>query len=351
MLFVALAIPKVLSLQKPSGRDPARPGEAALPVRGVVVAPQRLEETVRAVGNLSANEEVEIKSERSGKIKKIYFQEGSAVKAGELLVKIDDAELAAQLEQAVEKRKLAEQVEVRQRQLLDKGGVSREDYDRVSTELNTLKADEELIRVQIEKTEIKAPFDGSIGLRYASEGSYVTPTDRLATLQDLQSIKIDFSVPEKYARKVKAGDKISFSVPGSERKFSGRVYAVEPKVDPVTRTLPVRAISSNPGRALMPGGLANVELGLQQERAFLVPADALIPDLKGQKVFLCQNGKAVSRFVEVGLRTPDQVEIVAGLGAGDTLITSGILQLRPGLAVKLSVVPGLPSRTNRVEED
>jgi len=288
------------------------------------------------VGTLSANEEVEIRSERSGKIQKIYFREGSAVKAGEILVKIDDSELAAQLARAEQRRKLAEQLEERQRALLEKGGVSREEYDRILSELNTLKAEERLIRVQIEKTEIKAPFDGTVGLRYASEGSFVTASDRLATLQDLGSLKIDFSIPEKYARQVGRGEKVVFTVPGSERKFTGTVYAVEPKVDPVTRTLPVRAVSSNTGRALVPGGFASVELVLRQEKALLIPAGAVIPDIKGHKVFLYQGGKAVSRDVELGLRTSEKVEISSGLSPGDTVITTGLLQLRPGASVRLN---------------
>ncbi|HLG94370.1 MAG TPA: efflux RND transporter periplasmic adaptor subunit [candidate division Zixibacteria bacterium] len=337
LLLLALAIPKVLSLQKSPGRTSGGGGGGGeLFVQTLVVSPQRLEETVRAIGTLSANEEVEIRSERSGKIRKIYFREGSAVKAGDILVKIDDSELAAQLARAEQKRKLAEQLEERQKALLEKGGVSREEYDRILTELNTLKAEEQLIRVQVEKTEIKAPFDGTIGLRYGSEGSFVTSSDRLATLQDLGSLKIDFSIPEKYARQVKPGDKVVFTVTGTERKFGGSVFAVEPKVDPATRTLPVRAVASNLNRALVPGGFANVELVLRQEKALLLPAGAVIPDIKGHKVFLYQGGKAVSRDVEVGMRTSDQVEIASGLSLGDTVITTGLLQLRPGAAVRLS---------------
>lgn len=335
MLLLALAIPKVLSLQKSPSRSSGAGGGAELSVRTVIVLPQRLEETVRAVGTLSANEEVEIRSERSGKIQKIHFREGGAVQAGDVLVKIDDSELSAQLSRAEQRRKLAEQLEGRQKTLLEKGGVSREEYDRILTELNTLKAEEQLIRVQVEKTEIKAPFDGTIGLRYASEGSFVTSSDRLATLQDLGFLKVDFSIPEKYARQVKPGDKVVFTVTGTERKFSGTVFAVEPKVDPATRTLPVRAVASNLNRALVPGGFAGVELVLRQEKALLLPAGAVIPDIKGHKVFLYQGGKAVSRDVAVGLRTSEKVEISSGLSPGDTVITTGLLQLRPGSSVRL----------------
>lgn len=337
LLLLALAIPKVLSLQKSPGRNTGGGGGGGeLTVSSVVVLPRPLEETVRAIGTLSANEEVELRSERSGKIQKIYFREGGAVKAGDVLVKIDDSELSAQLARAEQRRKLAEQLEERQKVLLEKGGVSREEYDRILTELNTLRAEEQLIRVQVEKTEIQAPFDGIIGLRYASEGSYVTSADRLATLQDLGSLKIDFSIPEKYARQVKPGDKIVFTTAGAERKFSGTVFAVEPKVDPATRTLPVRARASNVNRALVPGGFANVELVLRQEQALMVPAGAVIPDIRGHKVFLYKGGKAEAREVQVGLRTADEVEIAAGISPGDTVLTSGLLQLRPGAAVRLS---------------
>ena len=339
VVFAALALPKLGSLggnsdsNKNNGTAGA-PRDQSMPVRMQVIESEKLGDKVMTVGTILSNEEVEIRSEISGKVEKIYFKEGARARKGEVLLKINDAEPQAQLTRGQYRQALAEQDAERQRQLFEKKLTSQEEYDVAANQLNIVKAELQIIQAQIAKTEIRAPFDGVIGLRYVSEGSYISPTTRITTLQDYNSVKVDFTIPEKYAAAIEKGDKISFSVEGSPRKFAGTIYAMEAKIDPTTRTLQLRALSPNPENALIPGAFANVEVVFKEEETLTIPSFALIPDLKGHRVFLHKNGKAESQSVEIGSRSDEFVEITQGVQAGDTMITSGILQLRPGMAVR-----------------
>ncbi|MBP1654231.1 MAG: hypothetical protein H6Q28_787, partial [Bacteroidetes bacterium] len=183
------------------------------------------------------------------------------------------------------------------------------------------------------------PFDGIIGLRYVSEGSYVSPQTRIASLQRTSSLKIDFSVPERYAGIVKPGQTIYFHVAGSDERATGAIYAVEPKIDPSTRTVMIRARAANPEGKLAPGAFAEVELVLREiPDAVMIPSQALVPDIEGHKVYVVEGGVARVRRVEIGLRTERDVQIVNGLRAADTVITTGILQLVPGAPVRITEV-------------
>jgi len=200
-----------------------------------------------------------------------------------------------------------------------------------------VKADIELIKAQIDKTEIRAPFDGRIGLKNVSEGSFVNTTTVIATLQNINPLKIDFSIPEKYSGKVKQGDPVKFKIVGTDDTYTGKVYAIEPKIDPLNRTLKIRAIYSNRTEKILPGSFADVELILQEiDDALMIPTHSVVPELKGQKVFLYKDGSAVPHNIQIGIRTDTRVQVVGGLNENDTLITSGILQLRPDMQVTIS---------------
>ena len=339
IVLAALALPKVGFLRGDSNSNKNNAAAGAsrdqrMSVRMQVIQAEKLGDKVLTVGSILSNEEIEVRSEISGKVEKIYFKEGARIKKGDALLKINDAEPQAQFARARYRQALAEQEAERKRQLFEKKLTSQEDYDVAVNELNIVKADIQIIQAQIAKTEIRAPFAGTIGLRYVSEGSYISPATRITTLQDYNSVKVDFTVPEKYASLIRKGDRISFTVEGVARKFAGTVYAVEAKIDPTTRTLHLRALSPNPNGVLIPGAFANVEIVLQEKETLTVPSYALIPELKGQRVFLYKNGKAESQSVEIGSRSDEFVEVTHGVQAGDTLITSGILQLRPGMAVQ-----------------
>jgi membrane fusion protein (multidrug efflux system) len=313
------------------------PSDNRLAVKAQIIMPETLTNRIVTTGTVIASEEVELHSEISARLIKIYFKEGSRVAKGDLLLKLNDADLQAQLLKAEAQKKLAESNETRQRPQYEKQLLSQQDYDATLRDVASAKADVGLLRAQIDKTEIRAPFDGVIGLKYVSEGSYITPTTKIATIQSIATVKIDFSIPEKYAGQVEKDSPIAFRIQGIEKPFEARVFAVEPKIDLTTRTLQLRALCTNTEGKIYPGSFANVEFALKQiDRAIMIPTESLVPELKGQKVFLYKNGQAQSRPVKTGIRTDTEIQITDGLQTNDTLIVSGIIQLRQGMAIKIT---------------
>jgi membrane fusion protein, multidrug efflux system len=316
-------------------------GGGVASVRAVVVGARSMSDRITTVGTILANEDVDVRSEISGRIEAITFSEGSRVAKGQVLVKLADGELRAQLARAESRLAIAQAEAERQRQVFEQNLSSQREYDAAVNELNVAKAEAALVHAQLDKTEIRAPFEGKVGLRFVSAGSYVSPATPITSIQDDTPVKLDFSVPERYASRVKPGDKIHFSVQGTSRPFEGTIYAVEPSIDTATRTMRVRATSPNADGALVPGAFADVEIVMQERATVTIPAYALIPELKGHRVYVYAGGKAESRSVEIGTRTDENVEIVRGLSAGDTLITSAILQLRPGAPVTVAGIDSM----------
>ncbi len=312
-------------------------GQAILPVSATVVKPRSLDDKLVVTGTLMANEAVEITSEVTGIVEKIYFKEGSKIRRGDLLLTLNVADQEAQLEKLKFSKKLIETSEYRQRQLLEKEAISQEEYDIALTEVNTINADIKVLEAQIAKSKIRAPFDGVIGLRYISDGAFINSSTRIASLININPMKIEFSIPGKYGVVVGDGDKIFFTTDASTKVYEGRVYAVEPQIDQATRTLRIRAISDNREGDLFPGLFAKVEVVLNhKENALMVPSIAVVNDLSGHKVFLEKGGKVVEQKVEVGIRTATEIEIVDGINVNDTVITSGLLQIRPGSSVEVT---------------
>ncbi|MCX6169660.1 MAG: efflux RND transporter periplasmic adaptor subunit [Ignavibacteriales bacterium] len=312
-----------------------RGGGAMIAVTVQIAKPSSFENTLQISGSVISNEEVDLRMETSGKITAINFKEGGKVNKGDLLVKVNDADLQAQLQKAEIRKKLAEEKEYRQRTLLEKKGISQETYDTVLNDLNSAKADIENLKALIAKTEIRAPFNGTIGLRYVSEGSYVSSATRIATLQNINPVKINFSVPQRYATAISIGNFISVKS-SAGKMYQAKIYAIEPKIDPATRALQVRAICSNDRGELIPGSYLGITLALNDvKNAITIPTQALALDIGGESVFLYKNGTAVPQRVVSGLRTEDDVQIVSGLALGDTIITTGVMQLRPKAKVRI----------------
>ena len=332
--IAALAWPKIKELNTSTAGPTAAPAQRALAVQAAIAEETTLLDRITATGTLRANEEVELRSEAAGKITHIYFQEGQRLKKGKLLVKINDSELQAQLRKAEFRLALAQNREQREKKILDNGGISLEDYEATLNEVNVLRADVELIQAQIEKTKVRAPFDGTIGLRQVSEGSYISSSTVIATIQDVDRIKVDFSIPERYAQRVSIGNEIVFSVEGLNEQQRGIIYAIEPQIDTDTRTLLLRAQAPNPNQNLLPGAFANIELIFKEiPNAITVPSIAVIPELGGKKVYVLQDGKAVSRTIETGIRTAERVHVIEGLSPKDTVIVTGIQLIRPMMPV------------------
>ena len=340
VVFGALAYPKLEPMfSKSENEGQSGGGPSILSVSGATVRPQAVDNKIFTTGNILANEEVELRSEISGKITEIYLDEGQLVKKGQLLLKINDSELQAQKTRARYRLDLAEERETRQRKLLEKGGISQEDYDATLNEVNVLRSELKLIEAQIAKTELRAPFNGKIGLKYVSEGSYISPSTRIASLQNINPVKIDFSIPERYVNLVETGDRITFTVQGTDKSFEGEIYAIEPKIESQTRTLQLRARSGNEEGLLVPGAFADVELILETiENALMVPSISLVPELGGHKVFVYKDGTVEQQSVTTGIRTEKLVQVTEGLEPGDTVLTTGLLQVRPGMQVNLKEV-------------
>ncbi|MBP9511296.1 MAG: efflux RND transporter periplasmic adaptor subunit [Bacteroidales bacterium] len=314
-------------------------GNQPLFASGYVIIPVQMNEMIRSTGTLLPDEEVELTFETQGKVVGIYFDEGRRVKKGELLAKLNDAPLQAQLLKLQAQHKLTEEKVFRQKQLLDRDAISRESYDQVATELQTIEADIKLLEARISETELRAPFDGIIGLRLISEGAYATTQTPLARLVKISPLKLEFSIPERYAGDVSPGFPVKFSIDGISKEFQADVYAIDPKIEINTRTIVVRAYYPNKNEELKPGRFTSVSLLLSQiDNAVAVPSEALIPEMNGVKVFVFRNGKAEQVRVTTGLRTESQIEIKSGLKFGDTLLTTAILQLRQGIPVKLDTL-------------
>ncbi|MFO7938191.1 MAG: efflux RND transporter periplasmic adaptor subunit [Bacteroidales bacterium] len=316
-----------------------RGGGEPLFASGYLIQPTDMSELILTTGSLVPDEEVDLSFETSGKVVGIYFTEGRGVKEGDLLAKINDRPLQAQLLKLEAQKKLIKEREFRQRQLLDRDAISRESYDQVATDLQSVEADIKLIKARIAETELRAPFDGVVGLRMISEGAIATTQTKIVRLVKNSPLKVDFSIPERYSGQVEPGFPITFTIDGIPKTFTAKVYAVAPKVDINTRTIEVRARYNNISGELKAGRFASVKAQLSQmENTIKVPTQAIIPEMAGEKVFVYKNGKAKEVQVELGLRTAAYVQIRSGLQFGDTLLTTAILQLRQNLPVQLDTL-------------
>ncbi|MCH6199675.1 efflux RND transporter periplasmic adaptor subunit [Aquiflexum sp. LQ15W] len=306
-----------------------------IPVNVVEIRPERLENNLSVTGTIIPNESVNLRSEISGLVKKISFNEGQFVKKGTPLLYLNDDELTAQFQRLDFTRKLFQSQENRQKQLLAKEAISQEEYDIVLNQFNTNLSDIKLVEAQLTKTVIRAPFDGVLGLRMISEGSVIGPADVIANIVNIDPIKIEFSIPERYANQVNVGSKIIFSNESEGIDVEGTVFAFEPTIDTGTRTLKIRAQSPNKERKFLPGMFVRIKyiLGVE-ENALMVPAESVIPELAGYKVFIVnQESKIEERKVSIGTRTESFVQIVDGLKEGDLVLSTGVLQVRTGMPV------------------
>ncbi len=311
------------------------PGAAAR-VTGQILTPRQFEDNLALSGSLEANEQIDIRSEVSGVVESINFQEGSKVAKGQILLQVNDVELRAQLSKAGTARQLAAENERRAKLLLEKQAISQEEYEISSADFKSANAESELISAQLSKTTIRAPFSGTIGLRSISTGTYVTPTTTIAQLVNTSQLKLTVSIPEKYASRMKVNNSLTFTTSDSKDEYTAKIYAIEPAVEVASRTLRMRAITENPEGKLYPGTFANVNLPLEMiTDALLVPTEALIPIQNGKKIFVSKNGLAREVVVETGARNDSTVRIISGLHAGDTILTSGVMTLRNGTPLRI----------------
>ena len=339
ILFGAFITYRIVSNKNKNGDSKGKDGKnKVMTLSGIVVQTQTFDNNLSLSGSIEANEQVEIRSEVSGIVESINFREGSTVTKGQLLFKVNDIELRAQLAQAKTKQGLASENERRAKLLLQKEAISKEEYDVAKADFKLAQAQIQLIQAQIAKTSVRAPFSGKIGLRSISPGTYITPSLLVAKLVNINQLKISFSIPEKYANEVRSNSNLSFTVAGSTEKYTAKIYAIEPEVEISTRTLQVRAITENRDGKLVPGTFANVELQLDIIKdAVVIPSEAIVPVQNGKKVFIMKDGKAKETMIETTTRTDASVLVLSGIKAGDTLITGGVMSLKEDDAVKVKI--------------
>jgi len=312
-------------------------GKSILTVEGQVVKLSNLDLAYSYTGTLLANEEIDIRPEISAKVTGIRFKEGSKVRKGELLVKMFDSDLQANLQSNILQIGLAQKELDRKKELYQFKGISKEELDISENNFNTLKAAQDLIKAQISKTELHAPFTGVVGLRMVSEGAFVSNSTVITSLQQIDPIKVEFSLPEKFVSNLNIGKEILFTVDGSDEHFAGKIYALESKIEPLTRSIRVRALCPNKERKLYPGSFAKIELKLfPNKESIMIPARSTVPLMEGEQVFILRNGKAKAITIKTGYRNEKEVEVTEGLAPNDTLVTSGLLQIKDGMAIRIS---------------
>jgi membrane fusion protein (multidrug efflux system) len=294
--------------------------------------------SLEASGTVLAGEFVELKPEISGRIVMLNIQEGRQVTEGTLLVKLFDDDLQAQLKKSQSQLRIAEATEKRLKALLAVNGLNQQEYDQALMQVNNVQADIDFVNAQIRKTEIRAPFSGSIGLRSVSKGAYVSPQDILATLQQTGILKIDFVLPENYSSDIRTNSEVNV-VADNGKEFKAKILAVEPQVNTATRNIRVRAVISGEGTGLNPGAFVRVVMdnGVGK-KAILVPSNCIIPETRNKKMAVVKSGKVKFVVVETGYRSEDKVEIISGLEQGDTFAINGILFLKPDAEVNIRQV-------------
>jgi len=334
LLFLFLIVSASCKEAKKAPTSAAQGPAPALAVSVMIAQPSKLAANVEVPGSILPFEETQIQPEVSGRIVTLNLQEGAYVKQGALIAKLYDGDLQAQMRKLEVQLKIADQTEKRQAELLKIQGISQQEYDLSLLNVQSLKADMDIVKEDIRKTEIRAPFSGKLGLKNISPGAFITPSNILTTISQVDQLKIEFNVPERYAEKISKGMPIHFTVEGNENIFTATIMATQSAIEETTRSLTVRAVIKGSTKSLTPGSFAKVKMILGEDNnALLVPNTVIIPQGRKKQIFLFKGGKAMPSDVVTGVRDSTNIQILQGVNPGDTVITSGILFLRPGMEV------------------
>jgi membrane fusion protein (multidrug efflux system) len=338
-IFLAAAVLLSCNSKKVPLAGGAKRQQGPLEVDGYIVQQSSISESIEVPGSLLPFEETEIRAEVGGRIVKLNIQEGSTATKGTLLVKLFDEDLQAQLRKLRVQLQIKDKTQERSAELLKINGISQQEYDLSELDVENLRADIEATQIAISKTEIRAPYSGRVGLRNISLGSYISPTDIITTLRQVDQLKLEFAIPEKYAKEIVTGYKVSFKVDGGEEDHHATVMATENSVDANTRTLRVRALVNEKHRELVPGIFAKVNLQLgKSDNALLVPSQSIIPTARNKQVILFRKDSALYTIVETGIRDSAFVQVLNGVKIGDTVVTSGLMAVRPNAKIRIARV-------------
>ncbi len=313
--------------------------QSATLVEVIVAKKTSLTNSVKSIGNLIADESVELSTQVGGTVEQINFEEGTFVKKGRLLLRVFNADLVAELNEIKARKQLAKSQLERSKKLLKAEGLSQEEVDQAQANYDELSASEQRLHAEIAKTKVSAPFDGVIGLRQVSIGDFLASNTAFAKLVKTSPIKINFSLAEKYANLIKQGDSIRFQSPNQSTYKKALVYAVEPQIDVTSRTIEARAKFHNADGKLFPGAFVDVYFDTENfDETITIPNQSIVPEVDGNTVFVVNNkGEIEKRKVKTGIRNADKIQVLSGLNEGDTLVTTGLMQIREGMPVRTRI--------------
>ncbi len=304
-----------------------------------IVAPQTLSQEIEVAGSLLAAEEVELHPEISGRVTDVLFKEGGNVSQGSVLLKLYDDDLQAQLQKLLVQLITAEQTAERFAALLKINGVSQQEYDLNVLAVNNIKADINIVRTNISKTSLRAPFSGKVGITPITKGAYVSPQTIITSLRKLSQLKMEFTVPEKYGQTMKNGNGVQFTVENNPTVFEAKIIATENTIAAETRSLKVKALVKKNDSSMIAGGFIKVKIPLgKNDSALMIPTQAIIPRARGKEIVTLKNGKATMVTVITGYRGTTQVEITEGVNSGDTVLLTGLLSIKQGSGVKINKI-------------
>jgi membrane fusion protein, multidrug efflux system len=328
---------KTKKTDPPSKNNATPSAHAALSVDGYIIHPSVLHSSIEVAGTLLPFEETDIHPEVSGKVTYLAIKEGAHVQKGTLLARLFDGDLQAQLQKLKVQLQVAEKTQERQQELLKIGGISQQDYDLSVLDVSSIKADMQVLQAAIDKTIIKAPFNGKVGFKNISIGAFITPTTVITTIRQDTKLKLEFSIPEKFTPKVKLGNVINFTTESTGKNYQAKIYATESGITEENRSLKVHAVVENIDKNITAGSFAKVAFDMGDNNdAVMIPTQAIIPQARDKQVIVYNGGNADFRIVTTGTRDSAKVEILSGLLIGDTVITTGLLSIKPGSKINLS---------------
>ncbi len=316
----------------------AKPAGAPALVDVMIAATEQISTTIEANGSVVAFEYLELRPEVAGRLTYLQVPEGNVVAQGTVIARVNDADLQAQMNKTRVLLDLAQKTEARLAKLIAVGGINQADYDAIVSQVNGYKADLAYTQSLIDKTVVKAPFSGLVGLRMVSPGAYVTPTTLIATLQQVDKIKVDFTLPEQYSKLIRKGAEVEVQTDLSKaERHKATIIATEPQISSASRNLKVRSVLQ--GVKANPGAFVKVYLTRRQDHpSVMVPTNCIIPDDKNKQVVVVKGGKANFVTVKTGIRNEDMVEIISGINPGDSVVVTGVLFARPKAPLKVRSV-------------
>ncbi len=342
-LFLRLSFCSIilLSCKSSSKEEPPKTNSKKPPIKvdAFIVTAKELSQDIEVPGSLVPFEETDIHPETSGRVTEILFKEGTNIAKGAVLIKLFDGDLMAQFNKLNIQLKVAEQTLGRYDALLKINGVSQQEYDQYKLTVNSLQADKQILQTNFEKTRVRAPFSGKVGLRNISLGAYINPQTTITTIRQVNPLKLDFSVPEKYGSILKVGTKVQFTIEDDNKNYTATILATENNIAVDSRSLRVKARVNQSNPKLIAGTFVKVNCNLgKNNAAIMIPSQAVIPKSRNKEVLVYSGGFAKIQIVKTGARDSSMVEITSGLNVGDTILTTGLLSVKLGATIKLNKI-------------